>query len=280
MAQLSEVDELYVMARSVLLEALEALGPHRDAIVLVGAQAVYLRVGEADLAVAPFTTDGDLAIDPAVLATIPPLEEALMAAGFLPKSKDSVGVWITKRPTSRGVDAEVAIDLLVPASVSPGTGRRAARLPGHDSRAARIVRGLDGAIVDSDTMRLAALVATDARSLDVRVAGPAALLVAKVHKISERQGTDRQSDKDALDVLRLLRGTETDDLAARYAKLLADKRSEEAAKAARRLVEAQFAKRAGVGVEMAIRSVGALADAEEIAASCMALAGDLLAALK
>jgi len=94
---MSEVDELYVMARSVLLDALEALGSHRDAIVLVGAQAVYLRVGEADLAVAPFTTDGDLAVDPAVLAQIPPLEEALMAAGFLPKSKDSVGVWITKR---------------------------------------------------------------------------------------------------------------------------------------------------------------------------------------
>jgi hypothetical protein len=74
---MSKVDELYVMARSVLLDALEALGSHRDAIVLVGAQAVYLRVGEADLAVAPFTTDGDLAVDPAVLAQIPPLEEAL-----------------------------------------------------------------------------------------------------------------------------------------------------------------------------------------------------------
>jgi hypothetical protein len=279
MAQMSEVDELYGMARSVLLDALEALGPHRNAIVLVGAQAVYLRVGEADLAIAPFTTDGDLAIDPAVLAAIPPLEEALLAAGFLPKSKDSVGVWITKRQTSRSVDAEIAIDLLVPASVSPGTGRRAAHLPGHDSRAARIVRGLDSAIVDSDIMRLAALVQNDVRSFEVRVAGPAALLVAKVHKISERKGTDRQSDKDALDVLRLLRGTDTDDLATRYAKLLADKRSKEAAEAARSLVEAQFAKRAGVGVEMAIRSAGALADAEEIAASCMALAGDLLAAL-
>ncbi len=276
---MSEVDELYGMARSVLLDALEALGPHRNAIVLVGAQAVYLRVGEADLAIAPFTTDGDLAIDPAVLAAIPPLEEALLAAGFLPKSKDSVGVWITKRQTSRSVDAEIAIDLLVPASVSPGTGRRAAHLPGHDSRAARIVRGLDSAIVDSDIMRLAALVQNDVRSFEVRVAGPAALLVAKVHKISERKGTDRQSDKDALDVLRLLRGTDTDDLATRYAKLLADKRSKEAAEAARSLVEAQFAKRAGVGVEMAIRSAGALADAEEIAASCMALAGDLLAAL-
>ena len=89
---MNETDELYVLARRVLLDALEALGPHRDAIVLVGAQAVYLRVGEADLAVAPFTTDGDLAIDPAILGEIPPLEQALMGAGFFPKSSDSVGI--------------------------------------------------------------------------------------------------------------------------------------------------------------------------------------------
>jgi len=277
---MSEVDELYVMARSVLLDALAALGPHRDAIVLVGAQAVYLRVGEADLAVAPFTTDGDLAIDPAVLAEIPPLQQALMDAGFTPKTKDSVGIWVTKRPTSRSGDAEVAIDLLVPASVSPGAGRRAARLAGHDARVARIVKGLDGAIVDADSMRLAALKPGDTRGFDLRVAGPAALLVAKVHKISERQGTDRQSDKDALDVLRLLRGTETDDLAARYARLLSDKRSVDAAEAARSLVQVQFATRSGIGVEMAIRSAGALANADEIAASCMVLTADLLATLE
>jgi hypothetical protein len=279
-AAMSELDELYVMARRVLLDALDALVPHHDAIVLVGAQAVYLRVGEGDLAVAPFTTDGDLAIDPAVLAEIPPLEQALMDAGFLPKTKDSVGIWIAKRKTSQQIDTDVAIDLLVPASVSPGSGRRAARLPGHDTRAARIVRGLDGAIVDADVMTLAALEDSDRRSFNVRVAGPAALLVAKAHKINERKDTDRQSDKDALDVLRLLRGTETGDLAARYARLLADKRSEEAAKTGRDLIDALFAKRAGVGVEMAIRSAGALADADEIAASCEALAGDLLAALK
>ncbi len=274
------VDELYVMARRVLLDALEALGQHRAATVLVGAQAVYLRVGEADLAVAPFTTDGDLAIDPAVLTEIPPLEKALMDAGFYPKTKDSVGVWIAKRRTSQDVETDVAIDLLVPASVSPGTGRRAARLPGHDSRAARIVRGLDGAIVDADLMNLASLDPNDTRSFDVRVAGPSALLVAKVHKISERQGTDRQSDKDALDVLRLLRGTETEDLAARYERLLVDPRSEEAARTGRALIETQFTKRAGIGIEMAIRSAGPLANPDEIAASCEALASDLLAALK
>lgn len=92
---MNELDELYVLSRRVLLDALDALGSHRNAIVLVGAQAVYLRVGEADLAVAPFTTDGDLAIDPAILTGIPPLENALIEAGFVPKAKDSVGIWIT-----------------------------------------------------------------------------------------------------------------------------------------------------------------------------------------
>lgn len=277
---MSEVEELYVLARRVLLDALDALGSHRHAVVLVGAQAVYLRVGEADLAVAPFTTDGDLAIDPSLLAEVPPLEQALMDAGFFPKTRDSVGIWITKRPTSQRGDTEVAVDLLVPASLSPGTGRRAARLPGHGSRVARIVRGLEGAIVDLDVMSLGTLDPKDPRVLDVRVAGPAALLVAKVHKIGDRQGTARESDKDALDVLRLLRGTETIDLAARYRKLLADARSVQAATAAGALLRDQFGTRRSIGVEMAIRSAGLLAHANEIAASCEALTGDLIEALK
>ncbi len=38
------------------------------------------------------------------------------------------------------------------------------------------------------------------------VAGPAALIVAKAHKIMDREGdVDRRSDKDALDGYRLLR---------------------------------------------------------------------------
>lgn len=272
------MDELYVIARRVLLDALDALGAHRDAVVLVGAQAIYLRVGEADLAIAPFTTDGDLAVDPAILAEIPPLEEAFTKAGFLPKSRDSVGIWVTQRSTTTNVSAEVAIDLLVPASVSPGKGRRAARLAGHDSRVARIVSGLDGALVDVDRMSLAALDA-DPRQFDVRVAGPAALLVAKVHKINERKGTGRQSDKDALDVLRLLRGTSTDELERRFRALVADNRSRGPAEAAVTLIREQFGTRDGLGVSMAVRAAGALADPDEISASCEALANDLLAVL-
>lgn len=35
--------DLLVAARAALLDALEALGPHRDAVVLIGAQAIYLQ---------------------------------------------------------------------------------------------------------------------------------------------------------------------------------------------------------------------------------------------
>lgn len=40
---MNDLDPEYVAARGVLLDALEALAEHRNAILLVGAQAVYLR---------------------------------------------------------------------------------------------------------------------------------------------------------------------------------------------------------------------------------------------
>ena len=38
-------DDLLVRSRSVMLDALEALALHRDAVIVIGAQAVYLRTG-------------------------------------------------------------------------------------------------------------------------------------------------------------------------------------------------------------------------------------------
>ena len=208
------MDDLYVAARRVLLDGLGALGAHRDALILVGAQAVYLRVGEGDLAVAPYTTDADLAIDPSRLAEIPPLEQSLRDAFFRPQSNQSVGIWVTTR-TIAAKEVDISIDLLVPATASRNAGSRAADLTGHDRKAARNVEGLDGALVDNDTMQVGSLDPDDDRSYELSIAGPAALLTSKLHKIADRAGTGRLSDKDALDVLRLLRGTATDDLSRR-----------------------------------------------------------------
>lgn len=80
-------------------------------------------------------------------------------------------------------------------------------------------------------------------------------------------------------MLRLLRGTQTADLAARYRHLLNDGRSSATAIAGRALFEEQFATRTGIGVEMAARASAPLVDAAEVAASAEVLAGDLLRAL-
>ena len=128
-------------------------------------------------------------------------------------------------------------------------------------------------------MGLAAFEPDDGRTFEIRVAGPAGLLVSKIHKIAERQGRPRQDDKDALDALRLLRGTSTEELATRYARLLDDNRSREVPTAALALFRDQFARRSGIGVLMAVRGLGPLAVADEIAGACELLAADLLTAL-
>lgn len=68
-------DPEYVAACRVLLDALEALAPHRSAFMVAGAQAVYLRAGESETGIAPYTTDGDLALDPMLLTDDPRLEK-------------------------------------------------------------------------------------------------------------------------------------------------------------------------------------------------------------
>ena len=50
--------------------------PHLGATGGVGAQALYLRAGAANLAVASFTTDSDLGMDPTLVGE-PPCDEAL-----------------------------------------------------------------------------------------------------------------------------------------------------------------------------------------------------------
>jgi len=80
----------------------------------------------------------------------------------------------------------VQVDLLVPSSLG-GPGRRSARLGPHGTEVARKAKGLEAAIVDHGMIRLTALEAGVPRELEVAVAGLAALLVAKLHKLAERE---------------------------------------------------------------------------------------------
>lgn len=150
-------------------------------MILVGAQAVFLHAGEVDEAIATETKDADLAVHPELLAATPRIEEAMRAAGFdLDARHPQPGTWIS----SDGMP----VDLLIPDAVSGRTGRgRSGRIKPHSNMSTRRVRGIEGALVDHAPMTTTALDADDHREHRLQVAGPMALLVAKLHKVSDRE---------------------------------------------------------------------------------------------
>jgi hypothetical protein len=269
------LDPQYVVARAVLLDALEALGEQRNAVIVVGAQAIYMHTGAVDLAVPEFTTDADLTIDPVLLRAAPEIELAMRTAGF--ERGNRVGAWTVVRDVA-GIRANVEVDLMVPEAVGGG-GRRAARLPGHAREIARKARGLEAALVDKEAITIRALEAEDPRAFDVAVAGPAALLISKLHKIGERVSERQQrrlDDKDALDILRLLQATETSILATTVLALLQADIAAEVTREALDLLKEHFTNARAAGPQMAVRAVGTLMPGDVVAESCSTLAADLL----
>lgn len=207
------LDPGYVIARGALLDALEALRDQIDAIVVVGAQAVYLRTDAVETGIAALTLDADLAIDRRALRDAPLVEAALLAAGMT--GGEGPGTWHTA--------SGVAVDIMLPRALADPGGQRGARMPPHGRRVARRTVGIEACIVDCDSMDIPALDPTDGRESKARVAGPAGLIVAKTTKITERLATpSRLVDKDAHDVLRLLQASPSESLAHRMQTALDD----------------------------------------------------------
>lgn len=284
-AAAGDIDPRYVAARRVLLDALHALAQHGRAVVVAGAQAVYLQTGDAELAVAPFTTDGDLAIDPAALGHDPALEAAMRAAGFQLSLVDGhvePGVWIATTFVD-DLELTVPVDLIVPEGVAPPGGRRGARLEGHDRRAARRAVGLEAALIDHTTMTIAALEPSDTRRMDVEVAGQAALLVAKAHKLYdrlERGRADRVVDKDAADVVRLMQTSRPGDVVATMRTLVADPTAGRVTTDALGFLTELFGRRGRPGIALASRALRLAIAEEAIEALCVAYMLDLARALR
>lgn len=268
---MSGAPDLYVQARTALLDAAEALAEQLDAVVLVGAQAVYIHTGDADfVATAPHTTDADFCVAPDNLSDEPLLHELLQDRGFSPGEQP--GSW-------RSRDG-IPIDLMVPEALA-GPGSRGARLGPHGKRVARRAKGLEGALVDRKRMEIVSLERDDDRSVVMLVAGPAALLVAKVHKVAERTGTsDRVRDKDALDVLRLLQATDTATLTARLGDLADDTVSAEVTAEAVSQLAPLFGSPDAVGISMAVRAARADAEADVISASFTTLVSEILSSVR
>ncbi|MCC7370315.1 MAG: hypothetical protein IT306_17960 [Chloroflexi bacterium] len=161
-----------------------------------------------------------------------------------------------------------------------GPGSRSAHLEPHGNRSARRAKGLEAALADHQEMVLAALDPADKRQLSVNVAGPAALLVAKLHKLAERLDDARQQrPKDALDIYRLLTAVSTHDLATALRRLREPELSASSTAEAMAYLELLFSTASSRGSSLAASIIGPGDDPETVAASCAALTQDLLAAL-
>lgn len=256
---MNESSALYRATREVLLDALEALQPHLHAVVLVGAQAVYVRTEGLDLPVAPFTTDGDIVLDPRALGEEPDLSDVMRGAGFElakdPRGHAQPGVWTTETVVE-GRRFDVPIDLIVPTGFS-ATKRRSARLPGHTKGAARTIPGLEAALLDHDTFLIEAIERGDDRRFHVPVAGTVALLIAKAYKLHERlehgARPDRVHEKDAGDVLRLMQAADVDESAAVANRLIEDDTVGDICRDGVELLVALFRTRGSPGTRLALR---------------------------
>ncbi len=275
---------LMVEARRVLLDALDALADHRDSLVLVGAQAVYLRTDEIALSFsASYTTDADLAIDPTTLAETPPLADVMATAGFERILPDRPGIW-GKAVVVDGRDEIIPVDLIVPEALA-GAGRRGARLAGHGKQAAGRAVGLEAAIVDRSPMTITSLDPSDKRAITVNVAGPAALLVAKLHKIGERTAQaetrpDRVIAKDAADGYRLMLHLGAEAAAAQFESLLEHPVAGNPTRIALGYLEALFAAPAAAGVRLAVEGLSSDVPADRVEAVCVGFTRSVLAQLE
>jgi hypothetical protein len=263
-----------VRARTVLLDALAALDAHRDAVIVVGAQAIYLHTGRANVSLAEATKDSDLAIDTRILGDVPHLEDAMAAAGFtLDPRRPQPGTWLSADGTP--------VDLMVPELLGGTAGRRGARIPPHSSTATRRAVGLEAAVVDHLPMLVASLKPGDRRACTAEVASPAALLVAKLHKIGERRTTPtRLVDKDAHDVYRLLLAVTTDELSTALSRLACDAFAGTVTQRAVQYLGELFGQPNATGSTMAGRAEDGIGDPEVVSASVSLLANDLLDAIR
>ena len=122
------------------------------------------------------------------------------------------------------------------------------------------------------------------RSCFLKVAGPAALLLSKVHKIGERleDGDARRQEqlpKDAFDIYRLLRAIDTAELASEFALLRSHEISSRVTSGTLSTFKSLFGSRSDMGTSLLVRSVGTLKDSAFIIESSVALSRDLLEAI-
>lgn len=192
-----DADPQNVVSRATALSVIEGpLAKHRDALTLVGGQAVMLRTNDR-FGLRTSTSDADFAITPELVSSDPNIEQALRAAGFEPRNPDRPGLW-GRSPTidpvtGRKVWAEM-LDIDCPFALSGAVSpkkRSAPLLRSHGKHATNNTPGLELASIDRDLVDVPDL-HNPSHSVQMYVGGYAGLICAKSYKIGERTyGTSR-----------------------------------------------------------------------------------------
>jgi hypothetical protein len=131
-------------------------------------------------------------------------------------------------------------------------------------------------------MTVTALEPSDTRQFDVEVAGVAALLVAKAHKIHDRLQSNRPGraeDKDAADVHRIMQTTSPTDVAARLATLRQHETAGPVTEAAISYLVELFGRRNREGAQMAARALQVAIPEAQVATLAVNYVARLTAAL-
>ncbi|MDR0435357.1 MAG: hypothetical protein LBH11_01095 [Propionibacteriaceae bacterium] len=185
-----------IASRRLLIAALHALAEFSDALTVVGAHATHLRIQQ----VVPTlgmqdTRDADTAVTPELVAPNPKFFDELAAIGVVPALADRPGIYGLISEAHLAYEDRVTIDLIAPDAYA-GAGRRSARIPGQDKSVTRS-RGMELAVWDRDLMSIATFDEPQ-QIVEAWVAGPAALLIAKAHKVHDRWLEEQQGKKDRL----------------------------------------------------------------------------------
>lgn len=140
--------------------------------------------------------------------------------------------------------------------------------------------GLEAALRDNAPTLIESFESADPRSFTLKVAGPAALLVAKAHKVAERIHNPKRWDmKDAHDVYRLLKAIDTDVLAASLVTLIEDAVAGQTTRAAiGSLGELFAASENAPGARSAGQAEEFVGDPTQVALAVSLLAQDLITA--
>lgn len=258
-------------ARKALLDTLEALEMHLEALVLVGAQAVYLHTQDFISEVAPATVDADFALDVTKLESSPDIELVLLKSNFAYSETGNPGQWVTPEG--------IPVDIMVPRKTSGRIGKgRSPRLEGHSNKSVRITQGLEGCVVSYQEMIVTSLSPQDTRSFQIKVANGASIIIAKCFKIAEHLEQERKIEsKDSFDVYRLLSHLPIQQLVNEFNELLTNDISREVTLQGldyfKRLFTAGTVAPGVVAVGVTVQGVG---NVEVTKASALNLASQLL----